>query len=387
MFQPPLPTDYRRLSESETQDRIRAARTALGDRLVILGHHYQRDEVVRHADFRGDSYKLCRDAASRSSAEYIVFCGVHFMAESADLLSADHQVVILPNMSAGCSLADMASDCQVANAWREMAEATDASRVMPITYINSTAGLKAFVGERGGAVCTSSNAREVLEWAFSRADKVLFFPDEHLGRNTAVRMGFDAERDMLVWDPSLPLGGHTPSDIARAAVLLWKGYCSVHMRFTLAHIELAREAHPDVRIIVHPECRREVVDAADYFGSTEFIAKTVRAAEPGTKWGVGTEVNLVKRLADEMPDKLIFCLDPIICPCGTMYRIHPANLCWALESLVRGRVVNQVSVPPQIRAPALQALERMIQITERRPAAAGGQARGSHLSQESRRRH
>lgn len=369
MYQPPLPAKYVSLSESETHERIQAARQALGSRLVILGHHYQRDDIIRYADYRGDSYKLCRDAAARPEADYIVFCGVHFMAESADILSADHQIVILPNLSAGCSMADMANTFQVRQAWRQLGEVTDIERVVPITYMNSAAALKAFVGERGGAVCTSSNASKVLSWALGRGDKVLFFPDQHLGRNTAVRMGFDLDRDMLVWDPDLPLGGNTPERIREATFLLWKGHCSVHMRFTLEQVQLARKVHPGINVVVHPECTKDVVDAADCFGSTEFIIKTVSAGAPGSKWAIGTEINLVKRLADENPDKLIFCLDPITCPCSTMYRIHPSFLLWVLENLAAGRVVNRIEVPPQTKRHALQALQRMVTITEQSAAA------------------
>lgn len=370
MIQPPLPDEYLRLSDADACDRIAAAKAALGRRLVILGHHYQREDIIRHADFRGDSYKLCRDAASHAEADYIVFCGVHFMAESAEILSAEHQIVILPNLSAGCSMADMANIFQVRQAWKELGAVVDQSRVIPITYMNSSADLKAFVGEHGGAVCTSSNARKVIEWALTKGDRLLFFPDQHLGRNTACRMGFDVDRDMAVWDPFQPLGGLPAERIRDATVLLWKGHCSVHGRFTLKQVETARKVHPEINVIVHPECTKDVVDAADQFGSTEYISKVIREAPAGSKWAVGTEINLVKRLADEMPEKLIFCLDPIVCPCSTMYRISPTYLCWALENLMAGRVVNRIQVPAEVKRWALAALDRMIQITEQPVVAA-----------------
>lgn len=364
MYQPPLPESYARLDEQDAHERILAAKAVLGDRLVILGHHYQRDEIIRYADFIGDSYKLSKDGAARRDADYIIFCGVHFMAESADILSAPRQTVILPNLSAGCSMADMANIFQVRQAWKELAEVVDTDRVIPITYMNSAANLKAFVGEHDGSVCTSSNAAKVLAWALKRGDKILFFPDQHLGRNTACRMGFDIERDMALWDPFQPLGNNTPEKVQDSTILLWKGHCSVHARFKLSQIEMARKVHPGIKIIVHPECSKDVVDAADMAGSTEFILKTVRAAPAGSKWAIGTEINMVKRMANEMPDKLIFCLDPIVCPCSTMYRIAPNFLCWVLENLVAGQVVNRIEVPAGIKSHALAALDRMIQITE-----------------------
>ena len=369
MFQAPLPAEYAQMPDSETHERILAARGALGRRLVILGHHYQRDEVIRHADYRGDSYKLCREAAARPEAELIVFCGVHFMAESADILTPDSQAVILPNLSAGCSLADMANIGQVRRAWNELSEVT--SGVVPITYVNSAANLKAFVGEHGGSVCTSSNARRVLEWALSRGDKVLFFPDQHLGRNTAISMGFDPQRDMALWDPQKPLGGSSAERLRSSTILLWQGHCSVHMRFTVEQAEAARRRYPDVRVIVHPECTSELVAASDGYGSTEFIIEMVTGGRPGSKWAIGTEINLVKRLSDENPDKLVFCLDPIVCPCSTMYRIHPSFLCWALENLVGGSVVNCVTVPQPVKRWAFVALERMMLVSEPATSAAG----------------
>lgn len=360
MYQAPLPEEYARLSPEAARERIIAAKRALGDRVVILGHHYQRDEIIEHADYRGDSFKLAKDANRHPEAEFIVFCGVHFMAESADILTPDHQKVILPNLAAGCSMADMANLFQVRSCWRQLTERFDPSSIVPVTYINSAANLKAFVGERDGTVCTSTNAPKAVEWALQQGEKVLFFPDQHLGRNTGVRLGYDPEVDMVVWDPHQPLGGNSEEDLRRARFILWKGHCSVHKRFTVEQIQKARAEHPGVNVIVHPECELEVVRAADLNGSTEFIIKTVTAAEPGTTWAVGTEINLVQRLAKENPDKTIFCLDPMICPCSTMYRIHPSFLCWALENLVAGTPVNVVEVPPKVKHFAKLALDRML---------------------------
>ena len=353
-----LPDLYFERSDEETAERIAAAKAALGRRLVILGHHYQRDEVIRWADYIGDSFKLARYGAERKDADYIVFCGVHFMAESADILAADHQRVILPNMTAGCSMADMADIHQVEDAWDYLARQTT-DKIIPVTYMNSAANLKAFVGERDGAVCTSSNARTVLEWAFERGEKVLFFPDQHLGRNTALRMGVGLEQ-MAVWDPWALGGGTTPEDFRRARVILWKGHCSVHGRFTVEQISRAREEHPGVRVIVHPECTREVVDAADDFGSTEKIVRIIEEAAPGTAFAVATEINLVNRLARQHPDKPTFSLDPVVCPCSTMYRIHPAYLLWVLDNLLDGRVVNEIVVPDSIKHWSRIALDRML---------------------------
>jgi len=380
MYQAPLPTEYAQLTDEQAAARIRAAKASLGKRLVILGHHYQRDEIIVHADYRGDSYKLAKDANLHPEAEFIVFCGVHFMAESADILTPDNQIVILPNLAAGCSMADMANIFQVRNAWRQISEVLGdvaaplsahadpaqprgANAVVPVTYINSAANLKAFVGEHGGTVCTSTNARQALEWALTQGEKVLFFPDQHLGRNTAWRMGFDPERDMVVWDPFRPNGGNTPERLREAKFLLWKGHCSVHKRFTVEQIEAARANHPDVRVIVHPECTLDVVQAADDAGSTEYIIKAVTAGAPGSVWAVGTEINLVRRLANELPDRTVVCLDDQICPCSTMYRIHPTFLCWVLERLVAGEVVNQVRVPDAVAEWARVALRRMLEVT------------------------
>jgi quinolinate synthase len=354
--QPALPPEYRLLSPDELDARIGAARAQLGTQVVILGHHYQRDEIVRFADFRGDSFKLSQLAAERHDAEFIIFCGVHFMAESADILSAPHQKVILPNLTAGCSMADMANLDDVETCWEQLAASTS-GRTIPVTYMNSAADLKAFCGERGGIVCTSSNAPKLVRWALEQGDRVLFFPDEHLGRNTGHRLGLER---MVVWDPRLDLGGNDPTDLERSQMVLWKGFCSVHERFTVEQIQKARAEHPGVIVVVHPECHREVVAAADMDGSTEFIIDVIEEAPAGSSWAVGTEINLVRRLAAEHGDKLIFCLDPIVCPCSTMYRVHPAYLCWVLESLAAGTIVNQISVDGQTRYWARVALERML---------------------------
>jgi quinolinate synthase len=353
-----IPARYRETSDAKLADRISRAKAALGARLVILGHHYQRDEIIRWADFRGDSFKLSQQAAARHGADYIVFCGVHFMAESADILGGDHQRVIMPNLAAGCSMADMADEAAVVSCWRQLSDA-GIDDVTPLTYMNSSAALKAFCGERDGIVCTSSNASRVVEWAFERRPRVLFFPDEHLGRNTGVKLGV-ADDEMVVWDPRRPLGGNSVESLRRARMILWRGWCSVHARFSVAQIEKARREDPLVTVIVHPECRREVVDAADLDGSTELILETIAAAAPGSRWAVGTEINMVNRLAAEHPDKRIFCLDPVICPCSTMYRIHPAYLAWVLEALVDGRVVNEIVVDDRVKKGARIALDRML---------------------------
>ena len=368
-----IPERYRRMGADEIARRIGAAKARLGSRLVILGHHYQRDEIIRWADFRGDSFKLSQQAAGRREADHIVFCGVHFMAESADILAADHQRVILPNVAAGCSMADMADEAQVLACWRQLGETLgrgdDRAAVVPVTYMNSSAALKAFCGERGGIVCTSSNATRVLEWAFERGERVLFFPDEHLGRNTGDKLGVPDEA-MVVWDPRRPLGGASAEALRRARLILWRGWCSVHARFTVAQIQQARQQHPQINVIVHPECRREVVAAADLDGSTELILETIASAPAGSQWAVGTEINMVNRLAAEHPDKRIFCLDPVICPCSTMYRIHPAYLAWVLEALVDGQVVNEIVVADAVKASARVALDRMLALPGRAAAAA-----------------
>ena len=355
-----IPREYLKMDGVERDARIWALRRQLGDRLVILGHHYQRDEVIQFADFRGDSYKLSQLAASQTEAEFTLFCGVHFMAESADILSGPGQQVILPNLEAGCSMADMAKASDVEACWTALA-GLGIEGIVPITYMNSTAALKAFCGRNGGIVCTSSNAPRVFDWAFERGDKLLFFPDEHLGRNTGATKGIP-QGDMVVWDPFLPLGGNTPQALRDATLILWKGYCSVHARFSVEQIDQARAAFPDVHVIVHPECRLEVVQAADSFGSTEHIIDAVAAAPAGTTFAIGTEINLVNRLQHEHPDKTIFCLDPVICPCSTMYRVHPGYLLWVLEHLVAGDVVNRITVDPETRRDALVALDRMLAV-------------------------
>jgi quinolinate synthase len=357
-----LPDRYLDASDEQLASWIQAAKESLGDRVFILGHHYQRDEVMRWADARGDSYRLSVLAQQRPEADYIVFCGVHFMAESADVLTADHQAVILPDLNAGCSMADMADIDEVTEAWESLGEIVDIDRVVPITYMNSSAAIKAFVGEHGGAVCTSTNARAVLEWALAKGDQVLFFPDQHLGRNTGFAMGYTAD-DMRVWNPREDLGGLTEADCKAATLLLWKGHCSVHQRFTPAHIEAFRAEHPDGLVVVHPECSRQVCELADQVGSTDFIIRAVEAAPPGSVIGVGTEIHLVNRLNDETPDKTIVSLDPLVCPCSTMFRIDAKHLAWVLESLVDGRVVNRITVDPDTTHWAKVALERMIEIT------------------------
>ena len=362
-LQAPLAEAYTTATGDELEDRIAAAKATLGDRLFILGHHYQRDEVMKWADARGDSFALSRIAAEKNDAEYIVFCGVHFMAESADILTGDHQHVILPDLNAGCSMADMADIDSVEEAWEAIAAVTDIERVVPITYMNSSAALKAFVGRNGGAVCTSSNARAVLTWAFGErgADKVLFFPDQHLGRNTGVQLGYSLD-EMRVWNPRRDLGGLYEREIKEAKFLLWKGHCSVHQRFQPAHIDAFRAEHPDGLVVVHPECSHDVVSMADQVGSTDFIIKAVAAAPSGSVIGVGTEIHLVQRLNDETPDKTVVSLDPLVCPCSTMFRIDAAHLCWVLESLVRGDVVNQITVDADTTEWAKVALERMLAI-------------------------
>ncbi|HEV7498968.1 MAG TPA: quinolinate synthase NadA [Vicinamibacteria bacterium] len=362
MAQVALPEIVTDADAAEIQDRILEARKALGRRLVILGHHYQRDEVIRHADFTGDSFKLAQLAATRPEAEFIVFCGVHFMAESADILSAPHQKVVLPDLDAGCTMADMAETDQVEECWDLVTEVVG-DDVLPITYMNSTAALKAFVGKRGGAVCTSSNARAILDWAFQQRTRVLFFPDQHLGRNTGFRMGIPSER-MQVWDPYQDRGGLGDDQVRDARILLWKGHCSVHNRFTPAMVDRRREQMPGVKVIVHPECRFEVAQKADAIGSTEGIIKAIHESPAGTRWAVGTELNLVNRLARECaPTREVVSLDDCFCVCSTMFRIDPPHLLWALENLRDGRLVNVVAVPERIAADARVALDRMLAIS------------------------
>jgi quinolinate synthase len=360
-LQAPLPDRYTLATPDVLDGWIDRAKTALGNRLLILGHHYQRDEVIKWADARGDSFKLARFAADDDQATDIVFCGVHFMAESADVLTGPHQRVVLPDLNAGCSMADMADVEQVEECWESLGDVTDVDRVVPITYMNSSAALKAFVGEHGGAVCTSSNARAILEWALGRGDKVLFFPDQHLGRNTAYQMGF-GEADMRVWNPRFELGELEERDIKEASLLLWKGHCSVHQRFRPEHVEAFRAEHPGGEVVVHPECAHEVVELADRVGSTERILEWVEGAPAGAVLGIGTEIHMVQRMAAEHPEKTVVSLDPLICPCSTMFRIDAPHLAWCLEALVRGDVVNRITVEDRTKEWARVALQRMLDL-------------------------
>ena len=364
-----LPEKYLGLSDAEMDARITAARAKLGNRLVILGHHYQRDEVIRFADYTGDSYRLANQIASRPEAEFIVFCGVHFMAESADVLCAPNQQVILPDLAAGCSMADMAAPDQLETCWEELTQmgvtlrqASGQPGVIPVTYINSAASIKAFVGERGGTVCTSSNAAAALKWAFGRGEKILFLPDQHLGRNTAYKMGIPLD-EMVVWDPNEIFGGLDPDDVKRARMILWKGHCSVHVRFTAAQIHALRRQNPGIRVIVHPEVPWDVVQAADDSGSTEYIIKTVTESPVGSMWAVGTEVHLVNRLAQQVaPERTVVSLDQFGCLCSTMFRVSPNHLLWILEELVEGRVHNRIVVPEDEKRWNRVALDRMLSI-------------------------
>ncbi|MCY4602227.1 MAG: quinolinate synthase NadA [Acidobacteria bacterium] len=356
-----LPERYLGLPDDEMEERIARARAELGSRLLILGHHYQRDEVIRFADYTGDSFKLARQAAEQRAADYIVFCGVHFMAESADVLSAPHQQVVLPDLAAGCSMADMAEADQLELCWDEL-QALGATEVVPVTYINSAAAIKAFCGERGGVTCTSSNAGPTLEWAWQRGRQILFLPDQHLGRNTAYKMGVPLD-EMVVWDPDQPFGGVAPEDLRRARMILWKGHCSVHTRFNVKQVEHLRSRYPDLRVIVHPECTWDVVQAADDSGSTEYIIKKVTGSPPGSTWAVGTEVHLVNRLAQDLaPERTVLTLDPIGCLCSTMFRVSPNHLLWILEGLLEGVVHNRIVVPDREKHWTRVALDRMLEI-------------------------
>jgi quinolinate synthase len=374
----PLPEQYLRLSDDEMDARIAAAKQTLGERLVILGHHYQRDEVIKFADFTGDSLKLARAAASRGKAEYIVFCGVHFMAESADILSAPHQKVVLPDLAAGCSMSDMAAGDQLEMCWRELGEMgvavhseddpgngdpkNDGGRtgLVPVTYINSSADIKAFCGEHGGIVCTSTNAAAVMTWAWQRGEKLIMLPDQHLGRNTAFKMGVPLDQ-MVVWDPNEIWGGLEPEAVQAAKLILWKGHCSVHTRFTVQQIDAFRQKYPDGKVIAHPECTFDVVQAADYSGSTEGILNTVRNSPSGTVWAVATEIHLVNRLRNEVAsDKTVVTLDPFGCLCSTMFRVSPNHLLWVLEGLVEGKIHNQITVDEPQKSFARLALDRML---------------------------
>ncbi|MHB8430423.1 MAG: quinolinate synthase NadA [Acidimicrobiales bacterium] len=368
-LQTPLPDDYSKSTPGQLAQRIGAAKRSLGSRVIVLGHHYQRDEVMAWADARGDSFGLSRIAAEQSDAEYVVFCGVHFMAESADVLTAAHQKVLLPDLNAGCSMADMADIGSVEDAWEDLGEVTDVERVVPVTYMNSAAALKAFVGAHGGIVCTSSNARAVLNWALardelgqSRGDQVLFFPDQHLGRNTGYQLGYGPE-DMAVWNPRLDHGGLEETTLKNTTLLLWKGHCSVHQRFSPDQITSFRSEHPRGIVLVHPECAHEVVELADQVGSTDAIIRAVDEAPSGSVIGVGTEIHLVNRLDRENPDKTVVSLDPLVCPCSTMFRIDASHLAWVLEGLVDGHVRNQITVDEATASWARVALQRMLSTT------------------------
>ncbi len=377
VWQQPLPAIYNELSEAELRVRIQSAREHLGSKLAILGHHYQQDAVIEFADFTGDSFELSRKAADQRGIEYVIFCGVHFMAESADILTPENVRVILPDLGAGCSMADMANLDQTLECWEQLQSTCPGQRIVPITYMNSSAAIKAFVGEHGGAVCTSSNCRNVLEWALNDATagvtmpgavqagapktKILFFPDQHLGRNTAYAMGYALDR-MALWDPREDLGGNDARSLRQADFVLWKGHCSVHQLFRPEHVDQVREKYPDMRVIVHPECRWEVVQKADLTGSTAMIVKTIEAAPPGSQWAIGTEVHLISRLAHQHPEQKIIVLSDCQCLCTTMYRIDLPHLCWAIENLVEGKVVNEIKVDPQTRKWATLALDRMLAI-------------------------
>jgi quinolinate synthase len=383
VWQQPLPEIYTQLTDPELRLRIESARETLGSRLVILGHHYQQDDIVDFADFTGDSFELSRRAADQRGVEFVVFCGVHFMAESADILTPENVHVILPDLGAGCSMADMANLDQTLECWAQLEEACPDQTIVPITYMNSSAAIKAFVGEHVGAVCTSSNCRNVLEWALgsgrqgdrvtrgqgdeeaapspSRKTKVLFFPDQHLGRNTAYAMGYPLE-NMVLWDPRQELGGNTAEQLRAADFVLWKGHCSVHQLFRPEHVDQARQQYPEMKVIVHPECRFEVVQKADMAGSTAYIVKTIEAAPPGSQWAIGTEVHLVNRLRQQHPEQKIIVLSECQCLCTTMFRIDLPHLCWVLENLVEGRVVNEIKVDAHTRRWATVALERMLAI-------------------------
>ncbi|WP_020648193.1 quinolinate synthase NadA [Solimonas variicoloris] len=357
--------EFNLLDDGECDARIAAAKQILGKRLCILGHHYQRNEVFKHADFTGDSLKLSQ-LASKTDADFIVFCGVHFMAEVADILTDGKRTVILPDLAAGCSMADMANLVKVNKCWAELSEILDPDQlVTPVTYINSAADLKAFCGRHGGIVCTSSNARAVLEWSFARREKVLFFPDQHLGRNTAKKMGIPLEQ-MIVWDFTKPLGGNTPEQIKAAKMILWRGFCSVHQMFQPAHIDAFRQRVPHGKVISHPENALAVCEASDYVGSTEYILRVVRASAPGEHWLVGTELNLVNRLADEMKDKgvTVEFMSPTVCMCSTMFRTDPQHLAWTLDNLVAGNTVNRIRVPEEVAKPARAALDLMLEVVD-----------------------
>lgn len=347
-------------SDPELVSRARIARAALGDRALVLGHHYQRDEVIKFADITGDSFKLAQAAAAQSSAEYIIFCGVHFMAESADILTSSRQKVILPDLAAGCSMADMATANQVQECWSQLSAIGIADKTIPVTYMNSSAAIKSFTGEHGGTICTSSNAKKSMEWAFTQGEKILFLPDQHLGRNTAVLSLGLTLADCVLWNPWKPMGGLTAEQLQAAKVILWRGHCSVHGRFSVESVNEVRKRLPGVKVLVHPECQNEVVSIADVVGSTEAIIRAVEQSPPGSKWAIGTELNLVSRLANSHPDKEIVFLDKTVCYCSTMNRIDLPHLVWAMESLVAGHVVNQIKVDPETARFSKLALEQML---------------------------
>ena len=360
-----VPLRYLKMKPNEIDSEILKMKSIIGNKLYILGHHYQREEVIKFADTTGDSFKLSLDASKVKDAEYIVFCGVHFMAETADILTQPNQKVILPNMAAGCSMADMASTDEVKRCWNELSEIFKTSRtkqpVIPVTYMNSTASIKSLCGKNNGIVCTSSNAKQAFDWAFEQGERILFIPDQHLGRNTAKDYGID-ESEMVIWDPYKKNGGLEIDEIINAKIILWKGHCSVHTRFTTDQIEEAKNKYPDVNILVHPECTNEVVSQADYVGSTEYIKNVIETAEKGSSWAIGTEINLVKRLAHTFTDKNIFCLDEMVCPCATMYRVHPAYLLWVLEGLVAGIMINQITVSKEDQKFSKISLQRMLDL-------------------------
>ena len=356
-----LPVSYMRTSPDDLRKSITKARKELDDRITILGHHYQRDEVIEFADQKGDSFKLSQYAAEQDRAEFIIFCGVHFMAETADILSSPEQKVILPNLTAGCSMADMAHSDDVEDCWDDLTDVLGTDQIVPITYMNSTAAIKAMCGKNGGIVCTSSNASATFDWALQKNKKILFLPDQHLGRNTAIKKGISLD-EMIVWNPFKPLGGNSSDSIKKSKVILWQGHCSVHTRFTTKQIDKARAEIPGVNIIAHPECTLDVVEASDYSGSTEFIKDKINEAPAGSSWGVGTEISLVNRIAAENPNKNVFCLDPVVCPCSTMYRIHPAYLSWILDGILNGVTINQISVDKKTRNYAKIALQRMLEV-------------------------
>ena len=352
--------DLPEASDPDLVSRATIARAALGDRALVLGHHYQRDEVIAFADITGDSFKLAQAAAAQSTAEYIIFCGVHFMAESADILTSSNQKVILPDLAAGCSMADMATANQVQECWNQLSEIGIADKIIPVTYMNSSAAIKSFTGEHGGTICTSSNAKKTMEWALNKGEKILFLPDQHLGRNTAVLSLGLSLTDCVLWNPWKPMGGLTSEQLRAAKVILWRGHCSVHGRFTVDAVNEVRNRLPGVKVLVHPECQHEVVSIADVVGSTEAIIRTVEQSPAGSKWAIGTELNLVSRLAKAHPDKEIVFLDKTVCYCSTMNRIDLPHLVWAMESLVAGHVVNQIKVAPDVARFSKLALEQML---------------------------